>query len=93
MTAQTIASKFRRSLRNGTGATFTLEQMKELASFGVLKMLATKEADELCPETGSPSENTGSISGGTESPPTSGRSRPIPRNRGPLSIEALSAGL
>ncbi|MCW1431351.1 hypothetical protein [Novosphingobium sp. JCM 18896] len=93
MTAQTIASKFRRALRNGTGATFTLEQMQELAGFGVLKMLATKEADELCPENpSSASEIIGSPSAETGSRRTSGRLHPTPTSRGPLSIEALSAG-
>lgn len=45
MTAQALASKFRRALRNETGATFTRDQMIELAELGVLKTLAETEAD------------------------------------------------
>ena len=39
MTVHTIASKFRRALRNGTGANFTQEQLQELARHGVLHLL------------------------------------------------------
>ncbi len=43
MTAAAIASKFRRALRNGTGATLTQEQLRQLAEYGVLKTLALRE--------------------------------------------------
>lgn len=40
MTAHSIASKYRRALRNETGASFTLDQLRELASYGVLEHIA-----------------------------------------------------
>lgn len=49
MSAHSIASKFRRAIRLGTGATFTNEQLKEMASYGILRDLALIEADALCP--------------------------------------------
>ncbi len=49
MTAHAIASKFRRALRKGTGATFTPEQLRALGEYGVLRLLSEIEADELCP--------------------------------------------
>lgn len=47
MSYQAIASKFRRALRNGTGASFTLEQLRLMADAGILNQLAQLEADEL----------------------------------------------
>lgn len=47
MSYQAIASKFRRALRNGTGASFTLEQLYLMADAGILNQLAQLEADEL----------------------------------------------
>ena len=93
MTAQAIYSKFRRALRNETGATLTRDQILELAHLGVFNMLAEKEVEELCPETAAPSssETTGSTSGGTANRPMSGRLPP--RAAAPLSIAALSAGM
>jgi len=95
MTAQALASKFRRALRNETGATFTLEQMRELSSYGVLPMILQKEAEELCPDVqmNSGSETTGSPSGEMANHRISGRSPTTRTSRGPLSIAALSAGL
>lgn len=49
MTASPIASKFRRAMRNKTGANFTYEQLCQLGEYGLLRLLAEKEADELCP--------------------------------------------
>lgn len=49
LSAHAIANKFRRALRNGTGATFTNEQLKALAGWGVLVELSRIEANELCP--------------------------------------------
>lgn len=95
MTAHSIASKFRRAIRNGTGATFTNEQLQEMAGYGLLKTLALIESEELCPERLPPTSSvtSGSTKGGTENRPTSGRLPPTGRERGPLSIEALSAGI
>lgn len=50
MSVQAIASKFRRALRNGTGANFTNDELRELGRMGVLVMLAEVEARELCGE-------------------------------------------
>ncbi|MDK2756424.1 MAG: hypothetical protein KYX66_06780 [Blastomonas fulva] len=47
MSYQAIASKFRRALRNGTGASFTLDQLHLMADAGILNQLAQLEADEL----------------------------------------------
>lgn len=47
MSYQAIASKFRRALRNGTGASFTLDQLYLMADAGILNQLAQLEADEL----------------------------------------------
>lgn len=95
MTLQSIASKYRRALRNRTGATFTLDQLQELADHGVLALIVKMEAEELCPATRHPSssEITGSTSVETGSRRTSGKSQPTPASRGPLSIAALSEGL
>lgn len=51
MTAHAIANKIRRALRNGTGASFTNEQLREVGKFGILHLLAHIEAEELCPAT------------------------------------------
>ena len=95
MTAQAIMSKYRRALRNRTGMTLTHEQLQELGEYGVLKLLAEIEADELCPANDqySKSEITGLPSAGTANRRTSGRSPAIARNRDPLSTAALSEGL
>ncbi|CAB5222840.1 hypothetical protein UFOVP368_37 [uncultured Caudovirales phage] len=58
MTAHSIASKFRRALRNETGATFTNDQLRELGRLGVLRMLAEIEAQELCHEKPAPTDAT-----------------------------------
>ena len=47
MSYQAIASKFRRALRNGTGASFTLDQLRLMADAGILNQLAQLEANEL----------------------------------------------
>ena len=81
MTAHAIATKYRRALRNRTGATFTLEQLQELASYGVLEFIARIETQELCPAKPARalSENTGLIGGATVVRPKFGRS-PEPSN-------------
>lgn len=70
MTAHAIASKFRRALRNGTGANFSHDQFRQLGEYGILKVLSEIEADELCPaQTAHTSlAITGSTSGGTGTP-------------------------
>lgn len=73
MTYQTIAKKFRRALRNGTGATFTLDQLRQLAEAGVLKHLAELESDELC-ASNSNTADAGSTSDETVKPQGSTRS-------------------
>lgn len=49
MSAHAIASKIRRALRNQTGATFTLAQLREMAEWGILVQLSEIEANELWP--------------------------------------------
>ena len=95
MSVQNIAAKYRRALRNQTGATFSLEQLEELAGYGVLELIARIEAQELCPAKIAPalSEATGSISVVMERPRQSGRLPATPKSRAPLSIEALSHGM
>lgn len=48
MPAHALAEKFRRALRNGTGATFTNADLRYLGRLGVLVLLAEVEAQELC---------------------------------------------
>lgn len=96
MGIQGIVSKYRRALRNGTGATFSLEQLREMAECGVLETLAVMEANELCPAkiANMSSEITGSISGATASRRVSTRS-PDMKPRAALdrsSIKALVSG-
>lgn len=76
MTYQSIAKKFRRALRNQTGATFTLEQLERMAEAGILNYIAQLESDELCPSKNPNSSimDSGSTSGGTGRRPISGRS-------------------
>lgn len=50
MIAHNLAEKFRRALRNGTGATFSNADLRALGRMGVLLVLAEEEARELCGE-------------------------------------------
>jgi hypothetical protein len=78
---QAIATKFRRALRNGTGASFTIEQLKELIGHGVLELIAQIEVQELChtKPAHTLSKTVGLISGVTVRRPTSGK-LPRPAN-------------
>ena len=91
MTAQAIASKFRRAIRNGTGANFTHDQLRELAENGVLELIAKLEAEELCPAKNphTPLANIGWQSGETASP-LIGRSRTTGAALDKSSIAALT---
>lgn len=73
MTYQAIAAKFRRALRNETGASFTLDQLRELAEAGFLNHLAQLESEELCAKF-SNTADAGLSSGATEKPQVSTRS-------------------
>lgn len=84
MSAQAIASKFRRALRNGTGANFTNDELRELGRMGVLVMLAEVEARELC---GGPAYSPVETRPAEES--SSHRSRGVSDGR--AYIEALTA--
>ena len=94
MSVQNIAAKFRRAMRHGTGASFSNEQMHELASHGVLDLIVRAEADELCRAI--PRRSLSATSGLTadvmEDPLAFGKSRLTPKNRAPISIGVLSAG-
>jgi excisionase family DNA binding protein len=46
-TASALADKLRRAQRNNTGAQFSNAELRALAEFGVLHMLAKAEADEI----------------------------------------------
>lgn len=48
VTAHALAEKFRRALRNGTGATFTNAELLHLGRIGALLMIAEAETQELC---------------------------------------------
>jgi len=85
MPAHSIADKFRRALRNGTGATFTLDQLREMAGYGLLVELARIEANELWP-VNKPDAADAELK---LKRPSTGK-RP---DRGPLSIAVLSEGL
>lgn len=85
MPAHKIADKFRRSIRNETGATFTLEQMREMASYGMLAELARLEAEELWP--------TGEQAPIQRSAEPEKKKHPTDSKRGRLSIAELSKGL
>lgn len=84
MSAHAIANKFRRALRNKTGASFTLDQLREMAGWGVLVELSRIEANELCPVNEAPAP-----------PQTDGEDISLPpsKSRGALSIAELSRGL
>lgn len=85
MSGHAIAEKFRRALRNGSGATFTLDQLRDMARWGILLDLARREVDELC-----------QVGESSLPPPEapSATSTPSPSDeQGNLSIEQLSHGL
>lgn len=52
MSIASISSRIRRAQRNSTGATLSLEDLKELAAAGLLHRLALLEADEQCRDAG-----------------------------------------
>jgi hypothetical protein len=82
MSVQSIATKYRRALRNGTGAKFTFDQLQELASLGVLELIAQIEAQELYPAKPAhiSSVTSGSTSGAMAVPQVSGKSPERPRD-------------
>ena len=45
-----IADKFRRALRNGTGAQFSLEELRAMAEAGLMHKLAKIEVDTMIAE-------------------------------------------
>jgi integrase len=65
-----ITRKHRRAMRNGTGATFSIEQLKALAAIGVLDHIARVEVEELCP---AKTPHTSSAIGGSTSAATESR--------------------
>ena len=80
MTAATIASRFRRALRNGTGMTLTSDQVHELvAQHRLLDALAQAETEELCraKQAHTQPESFGSTNGATEKRQKSGK-LPVP---------------
>ncbi len=89
MTAKSIASKWRRALRNETGATFTLEQLRELTAYGALNLVVSREIEELCPAKIHPTGET--HTGSTDAAMENRRSGRLPgRSEGQSYIEALA---
>ncbi len=82
-----IASKFRRALRNGTGATFALDQLQEMAGHGILRTLAMLEAEELCPVRPEPVQ---AAPAATENEAPSASHRPAALGDGRAFIAALA---
>lgn len=86
MTAHRIASKFRRALRNGTGANFTNDELRELGRMGVPMMLAEAEARELCGEPFNTERQSGQGGRGEGKP-----APPLSQSDGKAYIEALTS--
>jgi hypothetical protein len=81
--------------KNKKGTRFSYDQLIELTKYDVLKNLSIIESYEICREKNPHSslETIGSINAEMASHLTSGKLRPIARERAQLSIAALSAGL
>lgn len=47
MSAQILCNKLKRALRNGTGTSFSAEELQRLADMGLLETLNEAEAEEL----------------------------------------------
>jgi len=47
VSAQFLANKFRRAIRNETGTSFSAEEMRELGAIGVIDLVIQQEAEEL----------------------------------------------
>jgi hypothetical protein len=47
MTAQHLANKFRRAIRNDTGTHFSADELRTLGEWGVLDILLQQESEEL----------------------------------------------
>ena len=93
MSAHTIASKVRRALRNETGVSLTLDQLRELVrEDNLLNSLSEREASELCPAKPATTceTPTGLTRGAMGSRPISGRSRAMSEGRS--FIAALASG-
>ena len=93
---QTLAKKFKRALRNETGAKFGLEELRAFADHGALDILQKAEAEELKAAWAerrhlTSSATTGSTSDAMAAPPMSGRSRPTTPELDRSAIAALGA--
>lgn len=91
-----VARKYRRALRNETGVHFTVDELRAFAAWGALEIASRAENQELtkCADpANTPLATSGSTSGGTANPPTSGKSAAIPKHLGPQFIEALGLGM
>ena len=77
-TASTIAHKYRRALKNGTGANLTLAELQLLAHLGALDLVTRAENEELTIWQGvlarTSRGTTGSTNAATERPSASRRS-------------------
>ncbi len=92
-TAAAIAHKYRRALKNGTGAHLTLAELQLLAHLGALDLVTRAENEELTNWqeilARIPSGNTGSTNAATGNPPVSGRSPQSPPTDDRSYIKAL----
>ena len=96
--ALTAAKKFKRALRNETGAKFKLEELRAFADAGVLDIIQRIEAEELkagwlAKPLPTSSETGGSTSDGTGGRRTSGRSPAMTPALDRSAIAALVAGI
>ena len=92
-TASTIAHKYRRALKNGTGAKLTFAELQLLAHLGALDLVTRAENEELTNWqevlARISSGTTGSTTAATVRPPASGRSPQSPATDDRSYIKAL----
>ena len=91
-----IAKKYRRALRNETGAKFTLDELRALVDIGTLDTIIQAEAEEIKGSWArthhlTSSATTGSTSAATVAAPISGKSPDMTPRQDRTYIAALSA--
>ena len=93
----TVAKKFKRALRNETGTSFSLHELRTLAEAGALDSLQRAETEELkatwaAKHHPTSSATSGSTSGATVNRPKSGKSPVTTPTLDRSAIAALGAG-
>jgi hypothetical protein len=72
VSAEHLANKFRRAIRNDTGTHFSADELRQLGEWGVMDILLQREAEELSVKwAGRKSGST--LSGASGLPPASNR--------------------